>query len=275
MKKITRRFLTLLPLLPLVMANSPLPEVFSESYKDFKLTFVSEEETSDGRFQQRFTLENTGKGYIDRIYLDDVYSLDFYGSYMNYSDPYPPFYSSVFEPGYSGEIIMTSSSKMPDFRKVTPKAEGYSDIVKDLPVEGTKEITAVSGNSDYYYQIDLGLKIPDTYYEYGAILKLDYKGVTCYIEVSESRNYQFQTTEELELDKLTVLDVIGIKSEPYLTHQLGGCVGGFSNFLKMALIVFAIFFLIISFGVFSAIFFPAMARRRRRNREKLAQENKK
>ena len=254
------------------MANAPAPQVFSETYKDFNLTFISQEETTDGNYKQHFTLNNTGKGYIERISLDDVYELEFYGSYMHDFNPYQPFCDSVFEPGYNGELVLTSGTKMPDFTKVKAKAEGYYTFVKDLPVEGTKEITEItksSASSNYfYYKIDLGLKLPDTYYEYGAILKFNYKDTICYVKVSEGRDYTIETNEELELDKLTVLDVVGIKSEPYLTHQLG-CGGSFSTVLTIVIIVFVLFAIMISFGIFAAIFFPAMARRRRRRRAAL------
>ena len=277
MKKNSLKLLSIFFTFPFLMANAPIPQVFTDSYKDFKLSFVSEEETSDGKFKQHFTLENTGKGYISRVYLDDVYSLEFYGSYMNDFHPYFPFVDSVFEPGYNGELVLTSTSKMPDFRKVTPKAEGFSTFAKDLIFEGTKAITLISGSTDdnhFYYQVDLGIKLPDTHYNYGAILKIDYKDVTCYIDVSEGRDYRFETNEELELDKLTILEVIGIKSEPYMTHQLGGCFGNFAEALKTVLIVLAVFFVLLSFGIFSAIFFPAMARRKRRRRAALAEKEK-
>ena len=260
------------------MANAPAPQVFTETYKDFKLTFISQEEIGVNEYKQHFTLENTGKGYISRISLDDVASDSYYGSHLyNDSKPYRPFTSAVFEPGYNGEIVLSSSRKMPDFKKVKAKAEGFSTFVNDLPVQGTKEITMISGGSSdsyYYYKIDLDLKLPDTHYNYGAILKLDYKDTVCYIEVSEGRGYRFETTEELELDKLTVLDVIGIKSEPYLTHQLG-CGGDFSGILAIVITVFVVFAILLSFGIFAAIFFPAMARRRRRRRLALQEQQKK
>ena len=278
MKKNHFRLLPIFLSFPFLMANAPAPQVFSETYKDFNLSFISEEKISDNEYRQHFTLENTGKGYISRIYIDDLYSASYYGSHMDYeSKPYRPFTSGVYEPGYNNEIVLTSTSKMPDFRKVTAKAEGFSTFVNDLPVQGTKEITMISGGSSdsyYYYKIDLDLKLPDTHYNYGAILKLDYKDTVCYIEVSEGRGYRFETTEELELDKLTVLDVIGIKSEPYLTHQLG-CGGDFSGILAIVITVFVVFAILLSFGIFAAIFFPAMARRRRRRRLALQEQQKK
>lgn len=276
MKKNHLKLLSIFFTFPFLMANAPAPQVFSETYKDFKLSFISEEKNSDNEYRQHFTLENTGKGYISRLYIDDLYSDSYYGSHLDYeSKPYRPFVNGVYEPGYKSEIVLTSTSKMPDFKKVKPRAEGYSTFVEDLPVQGTKEIklTSTSGDSYYYYKIDLDLKLPDTKYNYGAILKLDYKDTICYMVVSEGRDYRFETSEELELDKLTVLDVIGIKSEPYLTHQLG-CGGGFSNILAAVIIVFVIFAILLSFGIFAAIFFPAMARRRRRRRA-LQQENNK
>ena len=277
MKKNRLKLLTIFLTFPFLMANAPAPQVFAETYKDYALTFVSEDVTSDGKYQQHFILENKGKGYISRIYLEDLYSQEFYGSYMQDFYPYPPFMGRIFELGYNGEIVLTSSSKMPDFRKVNSKAEGYSQFVKDLPVEGTKEITLYSESSadnHYYYKIDLGLKVPDTHYEYGAVVKIDYKDTVCYIQVSEGRGYRFETNEKLELDKLTVLEVIGIKSEPYASHQLGGCMANAFEVMKLAIIFFVVFSVLLSFGIFSAIFFPAMARRRRRRRALLEQQNK-
>ena len=59
-----------------------------------------------------------------------------------------------------------------------------------------------------------------------------------------------------------------------MTHQLGGCFGNFAEALKTVLIVLAVFFVLLSFGIFSAIFFPAMARRKRRRRAALAEKEK-
>ena len=247
------------------MGNAPAPQVFTDNYNNFQLTFISEEETAVGRFEQHFNLENRGSGYISRVYLENNSNLEFYGSYQSDYSLNTPFEHCLFEPGYDGEIVLTSSSKMPDVKKIKPKAEGYSNFVKDMVFEGTKEVSMLSksnsSSSDYWcYTIDLAINVPDEHYNYGAIAKLNYKDVVSYICVSHDLNYRFYTHEELELDKLTVEEVIGVKSEPYLTHQLGGCFGDMSNLITLALVVFFLFALVLSFGIFAAIFFPAMGR---------------
>ena len=276
MKKNRLKLLPIFLTFPFLMGNAPIPQVFTDNYTKFDLTFISEEKTAEEKYKQHFTLNNKGDGYISRVYLDDNYDVDFYGSYIYEYQPHAPFTETLFEPGFNGEIVLSSFSKMPDVKKIKRKAEGYTNFVKDLKFDGTKEITlehepSSSDTSLYQYTIDLAINLPDTHYNYGVILKLEYEGDTCYIAVSKGLGYRFETSEKLDLEKVNVADIIGIKSEPYLTHQFG-CSGDLSGALTVALIIFIVFALFMSFGIFAAIFFPAMARRRRKRRLALQQQ---
>ena len=136
---------------------------------------------------------------------------------------------------------------------------------KDVAINGTKKIALLRSSGEYEYReytyrIDLDLETNGSDYNYGAVLKLLYEGSTYYVKVDERNDFYFTAYEELDLEKLTLQDVTVIKSKPYYSEAFNTTLG------IVALVIIVGFFLLLSFGIFAAIFFPAMARRRRRRR---------
>ena len=77
--------------------------------------------------------------------------------------------------------------------------------------------------------------------------------------MDERDRYHIETNEEIDLTKLTILDVTAIKSRPYM-------YGLFDGFAIVATVFIVCFFVLIGGGIFAAIFIPTMVRRKRRRR---------
>ena len=69
MKQQSKKLLMMLPVLPLMMANSPVKQTIDSDYKDFNVSFVSQEKLSDSSafYRYNYHAENTGDGYIYEI----------------------------------------------------------------------------------------------------------------------------------------------------------------------------------------------------------------
>ena len=273
MKTKNRRLIPLIFTLPFLMGNSPIPEVFSDDYKDFEITYVKEE-IVDKEYVYTYHLNNTGTGYISSLSLDRETRVNneyvYYGLYYGlYSGSF--FYKTVIPPGFDQNIEMTSNSKIPEVEKLKKSAQAYNIFDKDLTYSGSKAITPQKRNAyseldHYYYTVDLKIDHPSNGdWHYGFILDITYDGVNYFVKIDERNEYLLESHDELDLDKLVINDAVIIKSRPYYYG-----VGTFFNIFITVLVV--AFFLMISFGIFAAIFFPTMARKRRARRLALANQ---
>lgn len=264
MKKNYTKYFLFLPILPLLMANAPAPQVFQKEYKDYQLTFVSEERIETNTYAYYYNLKNTGTGYISYIYIHKDTDNEYFSAYRENKINGFIFEDTLYEPGFDQTITFVSNKKASDINKVKVNCQGYNMFDKDVAINGTKKIALLRSSGEYEYReytyrIDLDLETNGSDYNYGAVLKLLYEGSTYYVKVDERNDFYFTAYEELDLEKLTLQDVTVIKSKPYYSDV----------FNAIGIVVFVIifgFFLLLSFGIFAAIFFPAMARRRRRRR---------
>ena len=265
-----KNYLKILPLIltfPTLMANAPAPQVFRKEYKDYQLTYVSYVQNGE-YFDYTYHLKNTGKGYISYLRLEYETRETYYGvSY--YAESRNIFRDSVIEPGFDQDIVMTSWKEIPDVKRLKAECEGFALFDESVAITGTKAISLYnySVDGDYAsYKIDLGLEYNDSNYNYGAILKLNYNDSIYYVKVDERGGYIIETTEKLDLEKLTLLDVTVVKSRPYMYGVMDG-------FLIVAIVFLVCFGIVVSAGIFCAIFFPAM-KRRKRARRLAAEQNK-
>ena len=263
-----KNYLKLLPLIltfPTLMANASAPQVFRKEYKDYQLTYVSYVQNGE-YFDYTYHLKNTGKGYISYLRLEYETRETYYGvSY--YAESRNIFRDSVIEPGFDQDIVMTSWKEIPDVKRLKAECEGFALFDESVVVSGTKAVTLKNKYSDaFYYVVDLALEYNDSNYNYGAILKLNYNDNIYYVKVDERGGYIIETSEKLDLEKLTLLDVTVVKSRPYMYGVMDG-------FLIVAIVFLVCFGIVVSAGIFCAIFFPAM-KRRKRARRLAAEQNK-
>ena len=259
MKKNYQRLIPLLLVLPALMGNSPRPQVFDHSYKDYKISYVNEEQVGE-RYHYTYHFKNTGNGYVSRIELSRT--LGQYTS-MSYSpsNQFYPFLYSVLPPDYEADITFDHYEKVNNPSKLSKLCEAYATFDNEVEIWSTREVTFVRSDYDtFYYKIDISLDNKDKEYYYGAILKLNYDGTTYYVKIDETYDYSINSKAELDLSKLVVEDITVIKSR----GAYYGCVDAFQKVLTLLLICF---FVMISMGIFAAIFIPAMVRRKRRKRQ--------
>ena len=271
MKKNYKRLIPLLFALPALMANAPVPQVFDKDYKDYELTYVSHVQNGD-KYDYTYHLKNTGDGYINYVHLEYETRSEYYIlSYYTESEHSVVFKDTVFEPGFDQDIVMTAYKEIPDVKKLKKEVKGYAQFDESIVISGTKEVTKDKSYSGNYYKVDLYLEYSDTNWNYGAILKVNYDENIYYVKVDARDGYHIEANEEIDLTKLTILDVTAIKSRPYMYGVLDG-------FAIVAIVFIVCFFILIGGGIFAAIFIPTMVRRKRRRRAALLakkqQENK-
>ena len=268
MKTHARKLLFIIPLLPLLMANSPAPKVYDEQYNDLEVTYSSEECYHNYYFYH-FNLKNTGNGYAHYVnFTNDRYDESFYAS-VNEDEIFYPFVSALYAPGFDDEVIVVTKNKIPDSKKVVANAYAYSEIAEEITISGSKALTYSVEQSDpsiknYAYELDISVSGRLSDYYYGAAVKVTYDGKDGCLKIDNLQDKPFiRTSERIDLSKLTVHEVVAYKSARYYY----GANVNWNNALTPLLTFLLIFGLLLSFGIFSAIFFPAMARRKRRNRQ--------
>ena len=269
MKNKYHKLLVLLPLFQLLMANSPAPQLYDYEYKDYEISYVSEEQHYSYYFYH-FYLHNTGQGYIDHIYFSNKETDRAFGAVLYGDDLGYPFYNALIQPGFDGEVVVSTQNKIPDSKQVNSEAYAFSTLAEEITFSETYEVK-IQNTSNYdnrfYYEIKTSYSgEKDSEYYYGAAIEITYDGNPYCLESRSLDDLQFSTAEELDLTKLTVDRIVALKSTAnrYYDYNL-------QNALTTLLIFLLVSGLILSFGIFAAIFFPAMARRKRRNRMKAAE----
>ena len=282
MKTHTRKLLSIIPLLPLLMANSPAPYrpyIITEDYYNFELAYVSEETHYNYNFYH-LHLKNTGNGYIDYINIQNHNnSTSFYGTYEG-ADMCYPFLECVIEPGFDAEIVVATQEKIPASKLFDKYARAYTMVAPEVTLWGDQKVSyslddSYPSSSRFIYKVDVAFNnMAEEDYVYGAAVQLTYDGTSCYIvDENIDDGLTFTSREQLDLEKLTVNTVVALKSRGS-RNAYDGYFVGFQDAMKPLLLFLGIFLLLLSVGIFSAIFFPAMARRKRRLRAMQDQDKK-
>ena len=153
MKTKTRNLLIIMPLLPLLLANSPAPR--QEEYKDIEVTYLSEESLHNYNFYH-FNVKNTGNGYLSSVYLNNQPGDTGFGAYIENNELFPPFESVLIEPGFDKEVVIASKNKLPESKVVVPECYSYYIEAEGVTFnEGrtvtlNTDITSMDNNNIYY-----------------------------------------------------------------------------------------------------------------------------
>lgn len=263
MKTHTRKLLIIIPLLPLLMGNSPAPQ--REEYDGLEVTYLSEESLHNYNFYH-FNIKNTGDGFVDYLNFTNENGDESFYAGIEGSEICPPFNQGLIEPGFDKEVIVATKNTIPESKKVLARAYSYMVLDTNITYSGSMHVSYSIGRSNaanklYCYNIQaIRSGALDNEFNYECAANVTYKGVDYYITVND--DLYFTTYEQLDLEQLTVNKVVMLKSSVKYYYNYGGI--DFSGALKALLIFLLLFFLIVGFGIFSAIFFPAMARKRRR-----------
>ena len=254
MNKNTRFICSIMMTLPFLISATYKSIVYSRSYKDFELTYQRTDVVGDEEYYYYYTLKNKGDGYISQTSLEighAVYSKDYFS----------PFNNCVFSPKEEYEIAFKDDDYVLKPEKLKTYAYAYANFETDLTVGGSKVITFVHSGEDYYlYNIDITLDGErSSKYNYGIILEVTYEASTYYLKIDDMDGFSISASEELDLNKLNVVDIKIIKSTTHYDEDwVSNMIFGIIEISFIAMYVGA--------GIFCAIFFPARARRRRRRR---------
>ena len=265
----TRRLLSIIPILPFLMAASTASEIDYGEYRSFELTFVKEESLYSYNFYS-FNLKNTGDGYIDYFYIQNDSDEISFNATLENDEIYPPFLYGVIEPGFDKDVVFVTKNKIPESHNVVGKAYAYSTVAEEVSLSGSKEVSyslelSDKANSLYAYNIDVSFSGLSSDYDYSAAIKLTYEGEAYSVKCNDIRNdFYITANTELNLSNLTIDEVVPLKSKQ--RYYYDGLFINLGDALGTFILFFVIFGLFVSFGIFAAIFFPAMSRRKRRNR---------
>lgn len=250
MKKL--RFVPLLLLSPLLMANSPAPQPSMEIYGDIEVTatYVG---LSGESYKYELQIHNVGAFHA----MCSPYSyLSLNGEYT-----YGDFENGIFEdeliaPGQTATKYFLSSKEL----TLNPSEDHwfmycYNQVDENV----TFNNLSVSKVEDKKYKVNGDIKgIGDYYYSYA--FDVTYDGVD-YSFDSHFKDFQFDTYEDLDLSKLTIKKATAYRSG-YKTYN-----NGFGTFLLVCGIVLGVGFGLMVVGGITAIIVVNVVKHKRRKRQ--------
>ncbi len=266
MKQNYKKLLMILPILPLMMANSPVKVKTDFNYYDFEMNFLGQEST--GYYDTySYHLNNYGDGYIYELFRVNDHFSDYCGFYQGSYGMF--FENQVIGPQQEFDIYFDSYSFEPS--EYSYAADAYTEFSQDAVIEGTFEISFMQ---EYYYNENFNRyeyfldaqvsKLNQNKYYYDFILNLTYDGVSYSTRVYEyyddfgNKGLNFRSIEKLDLNKLQ------LSSTPLVVAQRM-----YSGYVEPTLNVTA---MLIALGVgvggaaiFCAIYFPLKARKKKEN----------
>ena len=265
-----KKLALLLPLLPLLMANSPAPRIYAERYEDFESSYVGEETIDNYRYQV-FNIKNTGKGYISSFYADGKLDYEFSASARE-NDFYPLFENTVIGPNQNTNIKIKANTPLVaiDKNQLEYRTYAYSYFFEDAIVSGSKDVELLKQNDDYcYYSIDVQVENVPANERNSIIFKATYDGDELYLKVDSDAKYRFYTTEALDLTKFDIgnpVSVLKKTDDSYNYDEAFEAIGAF--FLRL-LIVFVVIIFLIGGIIFLTIFLPKIIRKKNQRKREL------
>ena len=211
MKKNYLRYLPLLMLSPLLMANSPAPYPDLYDYRDLNVTTSFLDKANDQElgevYRYSVTVNNTGDSLA---LLNHGINLetDHEGYYS--TERGTIFYDEVLMPGKTETVIISCTNEM-NFDDENDQWMTETLINRDDNVTFSN-ISVEEKNG--YYQLNAKIKGTGDYY-YTSIVELEYDGEIHYIEVRITTGKMmssFDTSETLDLSKLKVNSITAYRS---------------------------------------------------------------
>ena len=269
MKTSYKKVLMILPLMPLMMANSPARSYVEQpNYDDFELTLVSKEATgmtSYGReYYYVFNLKNTGEGYIYNLtYSDNDYQYDYWA--IPFGENMDRVFDSVLLAPHH-EYTFSFYDRDVDFDNVAFGAFAYTEFVPNEELGGPKTTTVIY-ESSYQTEIYAEYKIlnENQYkYFYTAIITVNYDGVDYSVPTGGRLYYEdregfcIYSNVPLDTSKLVIP-----KDSCLISRTLQGDYKE-PTFNVLALLI-AVGSVVLAAGIFAAIYFPIKAKRGKTN----------
>ena len=207
------KLIFLLPILPMLMANAPAPMVYPDSYTDFEVSIVKEEQNAEDPtlYDYTFSFKNTGVGYITSFYVSDDRGGSTFGIYFGNFGFSSISSNGVVIPNQTLESKREKLDKIPDISKITCQAEAYVDFADDVDVLGDLSISKNRNYGKNGYKVNAELNGGDlNKYNFGLILKLTYDGADHYIEVHQFDNFSFDASDDFDKSKVTNVEVVKV-----------------------------------------------------------------
>ena len=238
MKNNFKKLIVLLPVLPMLMANSPVPAPHPSSYKDFSISIsdIKKHPKDVLYYQYSYDLNNTGEGYITYIYIDYRTKDNKYDSdILDGSALDSIFYESVIIPHQEVTLLGKNTILEPsidNYEKITYSAFAYSDFADDVTVTGDYSLTKATYSSNTY-EVNISLEGTDKKgFYYGVVFKITYDDEVHYVHAEEHDQFAIRVMEDFDLTKLTKIELYKItKTAAYDNHLDEIVYGVFFTFL--------------------------------------------
>ena len=230
MKKYAFRYLPLLMMSPLLMANSPAPLPAKTLYSDIEVVCEYKGVIDTGHSVYDVTVKNTGDGFA--LVNNSLYSEN-NGEHLSMKLSSSLFKNEIVGPGGCKQFTF-ATKKTGDFTNPTNVWQTETYAQKDESASFTN--FEVSKISERDYRIDFNSKKLGDYY-YSVVVEYEYDGQTYYTDNSFSKNgksLSFYTQTDLDLDKLEVKNITAYRSN-YKTYKGGIAALGFIIFISILL----------------------------------------
>ena len=272
----TKKLVLLLPLLPFLMANSPVRSVYSGRYEDFEASYVGEEIIDNYRYQV-FHVKNIGEGYISSFNVSgNSYSYEFSANARE-NEFYPIFDSVVIGPKQEVDIKIKSYNALAviDGSKLNYYSYAYTAFVEEATVSGSYNVELLKQTESYcYYSIDVKVENVPSKESNAVVFKANYDGNDFYLKVDSYQKYRFYTSEPLDLSKLEIVDKAAVLKD---VHEADNYDDGFTiigQFLLRLLLIFVTIIFIVGSIIFLTIFLPKIIRKsNQRKRDAINKKN--
>ena len=268
-----KKILLLLPLMPLLMANSPARSNYSIVYKDFQATYIGEQIEDNYRYQ-KFHLNNSGDGFIETFYVNGKDSYDFY-AYFYTGDFFPIFEQTLIGPHQEVDLKIKSNTPLVnvDGSKLEYRVNAYTTYTKDIAVSGSKKVELIKEELNYcYYKIDIKVDSSEQKNSHSLVVKANYDGQELYLKINTYDNYRFYTSELLDLSKLEIDGVVACLQSNSDSDYDGLAV--ISAFFARLFIVFLVILFIVANIIFLTVFLPKIIRKSKQRKRDLEKQKK-
>lgn len=271
MNKNSIKILPIFLALPFVMAMYNGPHFYESDISYYDLTYVSHEQIDEQYVYTCNFKNNSADVYISSISLSGTLKNENYqfSLYKNgFSDIFNNSYC-VLAPQYEGIVKLYSEKEITDLSEFDKDGNGFSlsdSSINKINVYTSNiesitlnQIDSVKPSSSYYYTIKFNENVKNIYS--CGLFEMKYNGETVYLMMESSKEgYRFSTSEQLDLNKLTVEGVTLV--ETYRPFSINVDKLGELTAIFVAIMV------VIHVGIFCAIFFPIRHTLRKRRKAK-------
>lgn len=210
------KYLTILLVVPFMMASSQAPTPTVETYGNLSVSY-SLIEKKDNNYIYDVTIDNIGDKYSEPQFVIYKDGQDY--AYVHYSNFNSEIFNSfIIAPKTSSSYVVSiKDSEIPYIENYSVRSFAYSIVDLDVSFSNIIINDTNSTKSPYYYSLNTSISgLSD--HIYGALIHITYNekeyciSSSIFGEDSDGKLY-FSTREKLDLSKFSVDKIVSVRSE--------------------------------------------------------------